>query len=70
MYDLTWFQADRELVCAASGIKRGHTLLFTAKNASVLATTIAALDDTPDPGGTDPVTSRSTGTGFVSLVGK
>ena len=48
----------------------GHTLLFTAKNASVLATTIAALDDTPDPGGTDPVTSRSTETGSVSLVGK
>lgn len=33
---------------------------LTAKNASVDETTIAALDDSPEPAGTVPVTSRST----------
>ena len=36
---------------------------LTAKNASVDETTIAALDDSPDPAGTVPVTSMSMGTG-------
>ena len=39
------------------------TFPFTARNANVLATTIAALDDNPDPAGTEPVTRRLTGTG-------
>lgn len=39
---------------------------FTAKNASVDETTIAALDDSPDPAGTVPVTSKSTGMGDES----
>jgi hypothetical protein len=44
--------------------------LFTARKARVLATTIAALDDMPEPGGTDPVTSKSTGIISVSALGK
>ena len=40
-----------------------QTLPLTARNARLLATTIAALDERPDPAGTVPVTSRSTGTG-------
>jgi hypothetical protein len=39
------------------------TFPFTARNANVLATTMAALDDSPEPAGTDPVTRKSTGTG-------
>lgn len=42
---------------------KAHTLPFTARKANVLATTIAALDDKPDPVGTDPDTSRSTAMG-------
>ncbi len=45
-----------------------NTLLFKAKKAKVLATTRAALEERPDPAGTDPVTSKSAGTGeSVSL---
>jgi hypothetical protein len=36
---------------------------LTAKNASVLETTMAALLERPEPGGTLPVTRISTGTG-------
>lgn len=36
---------------------------LTAKNANVLETTIAALLERPEPGGTVPVTRMSTGTG-------
>ena len=39
------------------------TFPFTARNANVLATTTAALDDNPEPAGTDPATRRSTDTG-------
>jgi hypothetical protein len=39
------------------------TFPFTARKAKVLATTMAALDDNPEPAGTDPVTSRSAGIG-------
>jgi hypothetical protein len=51
-------------------IKYWHTFPLTAKNARVLATIIAELEDNPAPGGTVPVTKRSTGTGcsVVSLV--
>lgn len=41
------------------------TFPLTARKAKVLATTMAALDDNPDPAGTDPVTSRSTGIGWL-----
>ena len=43
------------------------TLPLTARNAKLLATTIAALDERPDPAGTVPVTNKSTGMG-CSLV--
>ena len=39
------------------------TFPFTAKKARVLATTIAALDERPEPAGTDPVTRRFAETG-------
>ena len=39
---------------------RPFSLSLTVRNASVDATTMAALDDRPDPGGTEPVTRRST----------
>ena len=42
-----------------------HTFPLTAKKARVLATIIAELEDNPAPGGTVPVTSKSTGTGRV-----
>lgn len=41
-----------------------RTFPLTAKKASVLATTIAALDETPPPEGTEPVTNISADTGF------
>jgi hypothetical protein len=43
-------------------------LPLTARNASVLATTIAALDESPEPGGIEPITRRSTGTGLAKRV--
>ena len=45
------------------GFEFGRTFPLTARNASVLATTIAAEDDNPAPAGTIPVTRRLTGTG-------
>ena len=39
------------------------TFPLTARNARVLATTIAALDDKPEPAGTVPVKSKSTAAG-------
>lgn len=39
------------------------SLLFTARNARVEATTIAADEESPEPAGTVPETSKSTGTG-------
>ena len=44
-------------------VNKWLTFPFTARNANVLATTMAALDDNPEPAGTEPVTRRSTGTG-------
>jgi hypothetical protein len=41
-------------------------LPLTARKASVDATTMAALEESPEPAGTDPVTKRSTGTGWLS----
>jgi len=38
-------------------------LAFADRKANVLATTMAALEDKPEPAGTDPVTNKSTGTG-------
>ena len=46
------------------------TFPLTARNANVLATTMAALDDNPEPAGTEPVTRRSTGTGTLLLLKK
>ena len=46
------------------------TFPFTARNANVLATTKEALDDNPEPAGTDPVTRRSTGTGISFFPAK
>jgi hypothetical protein len=46
------------------------TLPLTAKKASVLATTNAALEDKPEPAGTDPATSRSTATGDLIVLVK
>jgi hypothetical protein len=46
------------------GAMRGSSRIpLTAKIASVDETTIAALDDSPEPAGTVPVTSKSTGIG-------
>ena len=39
---------------------------MTARKASVEATTIAALDERPEPAGTEPVTRMSTGLGMVA----
>ena len=41
-----------------------------AKKASVLETTSAALDESPEPAGTEPVTRRSADTGFVEVLGR
>lgn len=43
------------------------SLSFTARKASVEATTMAALEERPEPAGTEPVTSMSvlTGSGFL-----
>jgi len=46
------------------------TFPFTAKKARVLATTSAALEERPEPAGTDPVTRRSTGIGNPSPAEK
>jgi len=42
------------------------SLLFTARNARVDATTNAAEEESPEPGGTVPETSKSTGSGYLS----
>lgn len=44
-----------------------RTLPLTARKASVLETTMAALELSPDPAGTDPVTRMSTGTGLPGV---
>lgn len=48
---------------AGGKINYWHTFPLTAKKARVLETIIAELEDNPAPGGTVPVTSKSTGTG-------
>lgn len=51
-------------------VEESGTLLFTTRKARVLATTIAALDERPEPAGTEPVTSKSAGTGISVDFGK
>lgn len=46
------------------------SFLLTAKKLRVEATTMAALDERPEPAGTEPVTSRSSAFGSSVLVSK
>ena len=53
------------LILTRSAFVRPWSLSFTAKKPKIEATTIAALDDNPEPAGTEPVTRISIPLGIL-----